>query len=83
MEKVFSHSDEHHLRKMHDLSLRVRSAISASGKSMMSIFEEWDEDSSGAIDMHELEAALQELRADADAMEAELQSARANAAHSE
>ena len=62
VEKVFSHSDEHHLRKMRELSLRVRSAISASGKTMMAVFEEWDEDNDGWLSQIEMEKGLIKLQ---------------------
>jgi hypothetical protein len=62
VEKIFSHADEQHLHKMRELSLRVRSAISASGKSMMAVFEEWDEDNDGWLSQVELEKGLVKLK---------------------
>ena len=62
VEKVFSHADEQHLHKMRELSLRVRSAISTSGKSMMEVFEEWDEDNDGWLSQVEVEKGLIKLK---------------------
>merc|ERR1711871_253024 len=62
VEKVFSHADEQHLHRMRELSLRVRSAIAASGQSVMAVFEEWDEDRDGWLSHIELEKGLVRLK---------------------
>jgi thiol-disulfide isomerase/thioredoxin len=58
VEKIFSHSDEQHLLRMRELSLRVRAAVHATGKPLQKVFEEWDADKDGWLSQDEMEQGL-------------------------